>query len=149
LDKETGLYYYRARYHDPVEGRFISKDPIGFEGGINLYAYVQNNPINWIDPDGLSKTKGIQQGNDEYLRRLRDTKGVRDEIDAIEREIAKKKQCGDFSKDRLNKLKAWLKLAKDGRLFAPILVVLPGQEDLLNNFNNGYGMSDNMNPGDL
>ncbi len=54
-DKETGLYYYRARYYDPMEGRFIQKDPIGFEGGINLYAYVQNNPINRIDPYGLQQ----------------------------------------------------------------------------------------------
>ena len=52
-DKETGLYYYRARYYDPMEGRFISKDPSGFEGGINLWAYVQNNPINRTDPSGL------------------------------------------------------------------------------------------------
>lgn len=53
-DKETGLYYYRARYYDPMEGRFISKDPIGFLGGINLYTYVQNNSINWTDPTGLA-----------------------------------------------------------------------------------------------
>ena len=52
-DKETGLYYYRARYYDPMEGRFISKDPIGFKGGINLYGYVDNNPINRTDPEGL------------------------------------------------------------------------------------------------
>jgi len=52
-DKETGLYYYRARYYDPMEGRFISKDPIGFEGGINLYNYGESNPINNTDPFGL------------------------------------------------------------------------------------------------
>ena len=52
-DKETGLYYYRARYYDPKVGRFISKDPIGLAGGINLYSYVGNNPVNWIDPLGL------------------------------------------------------------------------------------------------
>ncbi len=52
-DKETGLYYYRARYYDPMEGRFISKDPIGFRGGINLYSYVKNNPIRYRDPYGL------------------------------------------------------------------------------------------------
>ena len=53
-DKETGLYYYRARYYDPMEGRFISKDPIGFRGGdVVLYGYVHNNPINRKDPKGL------------------------------------------------------------------------------------------------
>jgi RHS repeat-associated protein len=54
-DKETGLYYYRARYYDPMEGRFISKDPISFAGGdINLYGYVQGNPLNHTDSLGLS-----------------------------------------------------------------------------------------------
>lgn len=70
-DKETGLYYYRARYYDPMEGRFISKDPIAILGNNynnsynvtfnqyvdavqNSYAYVQNNPVNLIDPFGLT-----------------------------------------------------------------------------------------------
>lgn len=53
-DKETGLFYYRARYYDPMEGRFISKDPISFAGGdINLFGYVLGNPINRVDPSGL------------------------------------------------------------------------------------------------
>ena len=57
LDKETGLYYYRARYYDPSIGRFLQKDPISFAGGDwNLYGYVQNNPINFIDPYGLEKS---------------------------------------------------------------------------------------------
>jgi RHS repeat-associated protein len=54
LDQETGLYYYRARYYDANTGRFISKDPIGFSAGdANLYRYVGNNPVNWVDPEGL------------------------------------------------------------------------------------------------
>lgn len=52
-DEEIDLYYYRARYYDADVGRFISKDPIGFIGGTNLYVYVQNNPIRFIDPFGL------------------------------------------------------------------------------------------------
>jgi RHS repeat-associated protein len=52
-DSETGLYFYRARYYDPQMGRFISKDPIGFAGGdVVLYGYVQNDPVNFIDPWG-------------------------------------------------------------------------------------------------
>ena len=51
---EHGLYYMRARYYDPEIGRFISEDPIGLEGGLNLYAYGAGNPIIFIDPSGLS-----------------------------------------------------------------------------------------------
>ena len=50
---ETGLIFYRARYYDPQIGRFISRDPVGFGGGINQYAYVGNNPTNFTDPSGL------------------------------------------------------------------------------------------------
>ncbi len=50
----TGLYYYRARYYSSSLQRFISEDPIGFDGGdVNLYAYVANDPINSTDPSGL------------------------------------------------------------------------------------------------
>ena len=62
-DPETGLYYYRARYYDPKAGRFISKDPIGFGGGdVNLFRYVGNDPINWIDPYGLNPVAGVVGG---------------------------------------------------------------------------------------
>jgi len=53
MDEGNGLYFMRARYYDATVGRFLQKDPIGFEGGINLYVYVGNNSVNWIDPLGL------------------------------------------------------------------------------------------------
>jgi RHS repeat-associated protein len=52
-DSETGLYYYRARYYEPGTGRFISQDPSGFGGGINVYAYVRNKALSFSDPTGL------------------------------------------------------------------------------------------------
>jgi RHS repeat-associated protein len=52
-DKETGLHYNYHRYYDPETGRYLTPDPIGLEGGLNLYAYVDGNPVNWADPNGL------------------------------------------------------------------------------------------------
>jgi len=56
-DHETGLQLLTHRYYDPGAGRFITRDPSGYSGGINLYAYVENNPTGFIDPDGLDKFK--------------------------------------------------------------------------------------------
>ena len=52
FDKETGLYYYRARYYKPEIGRFLQADPVGYEAGMNLYRYCSNNPWNATDPYG-------------------------------------------------------------------------------------------------
>ncbi|ECF2154753.1 TPA: hypothetical protein G8L55_002487 [Salmonella enterica] len=53
LDRETGLHYNLYRFYDPDIGKFISGDPIGLKGGLNLYAYAPN-PLSWIDPLGLT-----------------------------------------------------------------------------------------------
>jgi RHS repeat-associated protein len=64
LDTETGLYFYRARYYGSGVGRFISEDPIGFQGrDVNLYRYVRNSPTNFIDPMGLQITNSDGTGN--------------------------------------------------------------------------------------
>lgn len=54
-DEETGLHYNRYRYYEPHSGRYLSKDPIGLEGGLNNLAYV-SDPNQWVDPLGLNES---------------------------------------------------------------------------------------------
>jgi RHS repeat-associated protein len=61
-DNETGLQLLAHRYYDPSSGRFLTRDPISYAGGLNLYSYTRNNPVNGIDPWGL------QDGPVNYLR---------------------------------------------------------------------------------
>ncbi len=53
-DTETNLYYNFYRDYDPSTGRYLQSDPIGLDGGINLYGYVGGNPLNWVDAFGLN-----------------------------------------------------------------------------------------------
>ena len=58
FDSETGLYYYRARYYDPVTGRFLSEDPLTFDADtVDFYEYSTNNPAAVADPFGTQATK--------------------------------------------------------------------------------------------
>ncbi len=63
-DEESGLYYNRHRYYDPLQGRYITQDPIGQKGGWNFYQYPLN-PVQYIDPFGLADMNFY----DESLRR--------------------------------------------------------------------------------
>ncbi|MBL8040005.1 MAG: RHS repeat-associated core domain-containing protein, partial [Chthonomonas sp.] len=52
LDTETGLYYCQHRYYDPANGRWVTRDPIGFDGGLNIYSYCGSSPAAYMDSTG-------------------------------------------------------------------------------------------------
>ena len=62
-DAETGFLYYGRRYYDPVTGRWLSRDPIGEAGGLNLYGFVGNDPVDEIDPVGEAKCRPFDYQN--------------------------------------------------------------------------------------
>lgn len=67
IDWTTGLAYFRARWYSPETGRWLSKDPKGISGGLNLYAFCSNNPVNFTDPFGLCGTYTFGVGTSVHI----------------------------------------------------------------------------------
>jgi RHS repeat-associated protein len=72
FDQESGLFYNRARYYSPQVGRYISSDAFGLAAGVNTYAYVQGNPLLFVDPSGNYELSPF----DEILNGLVETTDV-------------------------------------------------------------------------
>jgi RHS repeat-associated protein len=69
-DAETGMFYYGFRYYNPVTGRWLSRDPIGENGGLNLYGMVGNNPISKWDYLGLAYRERLVSWDEIEIRRI-------------------------------------------------------------------------------
>jgi RHS repeat-associated protein len=72
-DTETGLHYNYHRYYDPKTGRYLTADPIGIDGGINLFVYVLNDPVNSVDLLGLESCTPF---NDCFRKCINDNYGA-------------------------------------------------------------------------
>jgi RHS repeat-associated protein len=118
LDEFSGLNYFGARYYDPDVAMWMSVDPMRQFWSPYSYAGNGHNPINGVDPDGNSKTKGITHGNDPFLLELKDAaqKNDRKAIQEIFKRGEAMKNAKKMSPERWKNLKAWYKLAKDGRI---------------------------------
>ncbi len=109
-DAETGLLYYGYRYYDPVTGRWLSRDPIGEEGGPNLYGFVYNSPEQFYDilgglPDSFfpsfieDKLRDLSEGTEGILRDALSGSGeaIESFFLSVARSAAEKATTGDFS----------------------------------------------------
>jgi RHS repeat-associated protein len=85
FDEETGFYYYRARMYDPATGRFLQRDPLGYEVGPSLYAYVTASPATWRDPCGTDLWDDFCDGLESLAQNIHDaTRGaVQPVVDAV------------------------------------------------------------------
>jgi RHS repeat-associated protein len=110
FDTDLGLSYMQARYFNPVTGRFLSNDPVGFRGvhSFNRYAYVNNNPYKYVDPTGKSGVK------------LRDVKKALKEVHKkLGGKLLKNDKGGKFGSSSHGDGKKGYRLDKEGHPNAP------------------------------
>ena len=113
VEDETGLTYMQARYYDPIMGRFLQTDPVGYKDQLNMYAYVSNNPVNRMDPNGLYG-RGQNWTDKEWNRfdkaQQRAARLMTKRADRMERKAdkldAKGKEGGDSLRAMANTLRA-------------------------------------------
>jgi RHS repeat-associated protein len=110
-DYTTQLYHFRARWYDPETGRWLSNDPIGISGGLNLYAFCANNPVNFVDPMGTGVFK-ILSSLGKGGRKL---SGKVDDINDAARLL---KEGEDILSESASEARDLAKIAGDGK--API-----------------------------
>jgi RHS repeat-associated protein len=114
-DRDTGLARFGYRDYDPETGRWTAKDPILFAGGdVDLYGYCLNDPVNFIDPEGLTKGGKQNIGGTDPLTDGVTKSSPKDQIDDAIKNVQKALKDKSVSQSRKKFLRAWLKVAKRG-----------------------------------
>ena len=136
-DRDTGLVRFGHRDYDSEVRRWTAKDPIFFDGGdTDLYGYVLNDPVNFVDPEGLASWHFDRTKEGERLihyEKYRFNKNG----DLV---THRGQKIEDMSKDAKKVLK-WLKNVKPNFFEnIPLLLLFPGQEQMLNNLQNGFSI---------
>lgn len=144
----TGLYYNRARYYAPALQRFISQDPIGFAAGVNHYAYVGNNPANFVDPMGLDGGNPFLDALQTALDFAGMIPGLGEPLDLINGGISLAR--GDYAGAALSMAAAIpfvgevagaSKIARSASRLADDALVVRGGRNLPESFANGSGVT--------
>jgi len=125
------LCFYKSRYYSPIIGRFLQPDDIGYEDGLNLYAYVDSKPINFVDPYGLASEDEDSGGesSDEESGSYEETYGALDT------------PMGPPTEVKMHKLKT----IKGRRMYTKSFIDSPRQEGLYSGVETKYkGESQNV-----
>ena len=116
-DVDTGLVRFGARDYDATAGRWLQSDPIGvlgnYSGTNHLYSYVDQNPINWYDPEGLSKTNG-KNANKSKPMNVGDF-NKNSSAASVKAELNNMKSQGKSKTEHYKNLKGLLKVIKKGK----------------------------------
>jgi len=106
---ESGLYYFGGRYYSPEQNQWLSKDPLGFDAGYNMYAFVSNNPVMYIDPFGYQEDNEVIKRElkliEKYLKKT-GTKITKKSITSAIKNLAK---TGKLAPNFSGRLGAWSK----------------------------------------
>ena len=103
---QAGVYHYKARAYEPNLGRFLQTDPVGYDAGLNLYAYVANDPVNMTDPTGLWPQSEEGGGVTECIENPNSCQFPTTEVEDVE-VVGRFQRVADYVGNRMDAFGRW------------------------------------------